>query len=191
MANYKYSYTRLPHDDSIRLIQFHSAVENEIRLHIIDFRLAEAPPYYALSYAWGSAKRSDQVEVPISDGTTLKVTKNCKSAIARLAQASASSSSLFLIWIDAICIDQAHTNSALTERDHQLQLMCSIYKHAEQTLIWLGEDSNGAGNCLDSIRRTSGLVESAEEPWTIESGSDQGSSPKVSLSLPCYLQSLN
>jgi hypothetical protein len=64
------------------------------------------------------------------------------------------------LWIDAVCIDQAHTNPALIERDHQLQLMGAIYERAEQTLVWLGKDRDDAGYCLDTIKQAFEVVPS-------------------------------
>jgi hypothetical protein len=40
-----------------------------------------------------------------------------------------------LLWIDAICINQANT----AERNHQVNLMRSVYAQASIVLVWLGE----------------------------------------------------
>jgi hypothetical protein len=58
--------TRLPHENSIRLIQFSLLENNEVHLHIENFHLTEAPLYHAISYAWGSAKIKSRLYVTAS-----------------------------------------------------------------------------------------------------------------------------
>lgn len=50
-------------------------------------------------------------------------------------------------WIDSICINQAD----LTERAAQVQLMTSIYRKAQRTLVWLAEGSEDTHQALDFI----------------------------------------
>jgi Heterokaryon incompatibility protein (HET) len=40
-----------------------------------------------------------------------------------------------VLWVDAICISQ----SDVSEKEHQVQLMPKIFSHAQRTLIWLGD----------------------------------------------------
>ena len=49
-----------------------------------------------------------------------------------------------LLWVDAVCINQADTN----ERNAQVAIMKYIYSNATQVVIWLGEEN----------RRTSGRI---------------------------------
>ncbi|KAF4624811.1 hypothetical protein G7Y89_g13357 [Cudoniella acicularis] len=50
-----YSYTRLSHRRNIRLIEFVPTSCNKIELRLREFLLEAAPPYCALSYAWGDS----------------------------------------------------------------------------------------------------------------------------------------
>ena len=121
-----------------------------MELRIQHFRLVHAPPYCALSYAWGSSKRSNLVKITC-EGQFIRVTRNCKDAIEQLSKTHESPS---FLWVDAVCIDQACSSPSLLERDRQLKMMCSIYKNAQKTLVWLGEDVDDAGLCLDAIQKT-------------------------------------
>ncbi|RYP53835.1 hypothetical protein DL768_001286 [Monosporascus sp. mg162] len=47
-----------------------------------------------------------------------------------------------VLWVDAICINQKD----IAERNSQLTLMWTIYRRAEEVLVWLGEDLTGHAN---------------------------------------------
>jgi hypothetical protein len=180
-----YPYKRLPHSDSIRLLEFHT-IDNEVELRIQDFFLSNAPPYCALSYAWGPSEESDLVKITCQ-GRYIRVTQNCKDAIEQLAK---SDSRLSFLWVDAICIDQARSKSALLERDRQLHLMCEIYKQAKQTLVWLGKDFDGAGICLDAIRSAFEPGECHSDSFRmIETHSTSGSEAKLATKDQCSIVS--
>lgn len=89
------------------------------------------PPYRALSYAWGPL--GDPIYMPMVDGSALPITKNLCEALHHVIDAEKLTESTWL-WIDQICIDQ----SAIQERNHQVQIMGNIYEKAEEVLIWLG-----------------------------------------------------
>ncbi|KAK4099069.1 hypothetical protein N658DRAFT_430897, partial [Parathielavia hyrcaniae] len=96
----------------------------------LDDRVA-APPYEALSYVWGEPTRQWPLDC---SGKELLVTKNCHEALVNLR-------SRFLprtLWIDAICINQAGTDEATTERNGQVAMMGEIYLKATRVLIWMG-----------------------------------------------------
>ena len=50
-------------------------------------------------------------------------------------------------WIDAICIDQSN----IQERNHQVQLMKTIYSEAESVSIWLGSAEEG-NLCIEAMK---------------------------------------
>lgn len=163
----QYLYLRLRHDDSIRLIEFGRSTNSsrgEIQLQMREYRLCEAPSYYALSNAWRCPEPISMVEV-IIDGRSLLVSKNCKAALDQLASTSSTYTQPFLLCIDAICIDQALPPRASAERDHQLQMMCDIYKCAQQTLLWPGPDTDNAALCLAYIGESEG-VHRGEALWS-------------------------
>lgn len=90
-----------------------------------------AQPYEALSYVWGEPTRRWPLDC---DGKELLVTKNCHEALVNLRRR-------FLprtLWIDAICINQAGTDEATTERNGQVAMMGEIYLKASRVLVWLG-----------------------------------------------------
>src|SRR5436190_22184539 len=69
-------------------------------------------PYEALSYTWGSAKKTFNI---IVNGCTMGVTQNLYVALQHLRFEDRDR----ILWIDAVCIDQ----SDLQERGHQVQQM--------------------------------------------------------------------
>ncbi len=92
--------------------------------------------YESLSYAWGNTSIKSTINL---DGKPFEVTINLEQALRSLRRPADSRT----LWIDAICIDQGN----LLERSQQVQRMSSIYKTAEQVIIWLGnyhesEDEN-------------------------------------------------
>jgi hypothetical protein len=90
-----------------------------------------AQPYEALSYVWGESTRQWALDC---DGKELLVTKNCHEALVNLRLRL----SPRILWIDAICINQAATDEAVTERNGQVAMMGEIYLKASRVLVWLG-----------------------------------------------------
>ena len=116
------------------------------------FDIAKAPPYKALSYAWGNSRKvisytrkdgppyadgeeSDSVpvvEVPISlDGHDVKIRQTLYQALQSIRLTTAETT----VWIDALCTQPAEMKSRAA---WALQLK-EIYKGAEEVVIWLGE----------------------------------------------------
>jgi len=81
-----------------------------------------APEYYTLSYVWGSATVTDLVPL---EGQEWPVTVNLANALRFLRDTK----KRILIWIDALCINQANTK----ERGLQVQLMRDIYSCATKS----------------------------------------------------------
>jgi hypothetical protein len=63
------------------------------------------------------------------------------------------------IWIDAICINQ----NDIPERNAQVRLMDSVYSHAQQTIVWLGEVSNDSNLALDFVPVINSALHSLRE----------------------------
>jgi hypothetical protein len=53
-----------------------------------------------------------------------------------------------VIWIDAICIDQANKK----EKEGQIALMVEIYAKARRVVVWLGEAEDEGDRALEEIR---------------------------------------
>lgn len=89
--------------------------------------LEQAPPYVALSYAWGSVIRKRPVLV---NNATFFVGENLELALHHLTPQHEP----FNIWIDALSIDQEDE----VERTEQVQQMQQIYSRATSVISWLG-----------------------------------------------------
>ncbi|KAH8894579.1 heterokaryon incompatibility, partial [Thozetella sp. PMI_491] len=85
--------------------------------------------YTALSYAWGEEPGTGEIRV---SGNLVTIMRNLCCALRRVR----SSITCRTLWADAICIDQGNS----TEKGHQVDLMAAIYDHAENVLVWLGDD---------------------------------------------------
>jgi hypothetical protein len=83
--------------------------------------------YQALSYHWGDGERLNI----IINGKLFKVREN----LYRFLDECRRTPLVYnYIWIDQICIDQG----TIQERNHQVQLMGSIFESASQVVAWLG-----------------------------------------------------
>jgi hypothetical protein len=101
-------------------------IECNLETRNLDF----APTYYALSYVWGKAKDEHVIKL---NNKQFTVTSNLHSCLLHLRKPNHS----FRLWIDAICIDQSN----VSERNHQVGQMRTIYANAYKVLIWLGPAS--------------------------------------------------
>lgn len=103
-----------------------------IRCQLFDYALLDSAKgthlYEALSYVWGSEEKHHSVSTDKGD---LLVTTNLYMALKRLRDHSLDR----IIWVDAICIDQANAE----ERNRQVQSMAEIYAKASRVVVWLEE----------------------------------------------------
>lgn len=90
--------------------------------------------YTALSYRWGDPQPVKHITV---DGFRMEVTVPLFEAMNSFQQPNHS----VMVWIDQICINQNDRN----EKSRQIPLMGRIYRHAINTLIWLGDSTSGTG----------------------------------------------
>ncbi len=135
--------------NSIRLLGLSTTDNSSGTLKTVN--LNEAPPYFALSYAWSVQARDVPIEV---NGQMLSASSNLADAIRRLQELRvddcASDNNVKWVWIDKICINQ----DDLSERSRQVQMMNLIYSQAIRTLIWLGPDCDtcsAAWRLIDQI----------------------------------------
>jgi hypothetical protein len=117
----------------IRLIALHPAADpsDPIRCDIRSFDMERGPHYIALSYTWGPVNPQQTILI---NGQGLSIRQNLYDFLHRYRN---DISNVHYLWIDQICISQAHEG----ERNHQVRLMSQIYSHSLSTIIWLGEDS--------------------------------------------------
>jgi len=99
--------------------------------------------FEAISYCWERDVRDHQI---IVNGTIFEVPKNLEALLQRLRTLPDAKAGM-KFWIDALCIDQ----KSLTERNHQVTLMKSIYVKAFAVIVWLGEAADESDRAIDFI----------------------------------------
>lgn len=115
-------------------------------LSIVD--LADNPQFTALSYVWGPADEGYEIQL---NGHPFRVRANLFAALQTISHhlsadeedgsTKANSSGLSkYFWTDALCINQ----DDIDERNHQVQMMSTIYKSASLVLVWLGVEHEEA-----------------------------------------------
>ncbi|KAF2107991.1 heterokaryon incompatibility protein-domain-containing protein, partial [Lophiotrema nucula] len=142
----KYHHPRLSGSKSIRILELYPAELGSgepLRGRLIDVSLNQQPEYEALSYAWGS---TDRVEELHCGSKIIRITRNCWQALRRLRLERR----VRYLWIDSICIDQDNHQ----ERNHQVGLMGDVYRQARCVLVWLGkgnEETDAAVRYLEDV----------------------------------------
>ena len=142
-----YSYSSLPlGHDGIRLLRLIPNKDETavIKCQLFDYTLESGKQthlYEALSYVWGDPNKT----VPIFIGEhRFNITENLHTALLHLRNHSIER----IIWVDAICIDQANEQ----EKAHQIQYMTKIYGQANHVIIWLGEAADNSDQAFEDIR---------------------------------------
>lgn len=116
----------------------------------------EKRPYYiALSYTWGPANPQRTILI---NGRRHCIRQNLYDFLYRYRN---NLSNLHYLWIDQICISQAHEG----ERNHQVRLMSQIYSHSLSTIIWLGEDSREIAQRYETNRDLRGVCVLFHNPY--------------------------
>ncbi|RSM18298.1 hypothetical protein CDV31_002817 [Fusarium ambrosium] len=140
MATSSPVYTPLGDPSSnIRLLEIHvrdSKRRPAVTCCMRTVPLDNAPPFAALSYVWGDA---DDCENIVVNSQLVSVTKNLEAALRHapfFQEIHPACSPIFLLWADAICIDQQND----PERQAQVQLMARLYQQAECVFAWLGSE---------------------------------------------------
>ncbi|KAL1882306.1 hypothetical protein Daus18300_000792 [Diaporthe australafricana] len=155
-----HEYTRLDLEgDAIRLLRLEKGYSAEpLRCELFEAYLHEVDgiPYEALSYTWGDA--SAQQEITVNHRPFL-ITANLGTALQALRLPHQDR----LLWVDAICIDQASD----AEKSHQVGQMRLVYKLADQVIIWLGPSSDDS-DLLLSLAKTLDLHAFKTKAWEKE-----------------------
>lgn len=131
-AEEPFAYSDLNKQPLIRLLKLDKRSLTDRRplgYALTTVKLYEAPPFYALSYCWGSATRDKEI---VCNGKLLNVTAHLKRGILEL-QAIPMLAGCW-IWIDQISINQDDQ----VERSHQVSFMRDIYLRSIRTIVWLG-----------------------------------------------------
>ena len=122
-----------------------SGVDSHIECSLFITLLNSAPEYQALSYTWRDSAERPKLGHILLDGHPFKITPSLENAMFELR-----SGSVQIFWIDALCINQKNN----PERSNQVGNMRTIYKRAENVMIWLGSSSGSvsrAFNLLEAI----------------------------------------
>lgn len=138
----EYQYNRIDlATDAIRLIRLlKGSHASSIRCELFESYLdrSNGVPYEALSYAWGNPPATTtSLEIVNEDSTLsgyLEIYPNLYEILRHLRYDNEDR----ILWIDAICIDQCETHTALQERNHQVGQMRLVYENSDRVLAWLG-----------------------------------------------------
>jgi hypothetical protein len=136
-----YKYRAMPDPSTwIRLLEILPAVDPDtmIRCRLFETKLANAPPYAALSYSWGDNLERSVITI---GGHAFYVIKNqlilLRGMRSRIEDANPA------IWLDALCIDQTDP----VERSAQVTIMGTVFAQAREIVVGLsdGDDSHDKG----------------------------------------------
>ena len=143
----RYRYEALPNPRSIRLLEITShrlgSAKFIGKLHNTDLDQTDHLPYFALSYTWQLPDISDHaVTRPVApaiilDYQSLEIGSNLYDFLEQklaLPDEPDEPDSPYLMWIDAICINQ----DDMAERSSQVAFMRRIYQLADYVVVWLG-----------------------------------------------------
>ncbi|CAM1509732.1 Fc.00g000670.m01.CDS01 [Cosmosporella sp. VM-42] len=128
--------------DEIRLLTINAATAgSDLTCRLETVSLQSKPHYEALSYVWGSPDNSKAIFI---NNISFNVQLNLFTALQRLRNQS----SLRIMWIDAVCINQRDDK----ERENQVRKMTDIYSLASGVLVWIGEETPESTMALHFIQ---------------------------------------
>ncbi|KAK4547581.1 hypothetical protein LTR36_000538 [Oleoguttula mirabilis] len=108
----------------MRLLKYvPGAADESLEVTLSVWAMTETPEYAAISYTWGSEYPKKRITI---DGRPFGVNENCWNALHRVRVKNSD----MAVWIDAVCIDQAHT----AEKSLQVRSMSQIY--AQASIVW-------------------------------------------------------
>ncbi|CAJ2502356.1 Uu.00g097500.m01.CDS01 [Anthostomella pinea] len=126
---------------AFRLVCLQRGTASEIKCELIHTTLdGNVIPYEAVSYTWGSAVKTDSVDI---QGTRLRVTLNLWNILHGLRHSETDR----YLWIDAISINQDDPH----ERGHQVQQMGHIYSGAERVIFCLGRPTDTSHTAMSTL----------------------------------------
>ena len=134
-------YNPLPTIQAIRLLHLNPGAGNEPLVASLEtYTIQNAPPYEAMSYAWGNPSPTLNITV---DGFAFPIRSNLHRGLLRVRNES----TMRTLWTDAICIDQAN----IQERSQQVSIIGLIFEGASRVLVWLGEDEREESKLVISL----------------------------------------
>ncbi|KAI1385563.1 HET-domain-containing protein [Hypoxylon trugodes] len=130
----------------LKVIRIPRNPTKRMSFEIEKFSLSRPPNYLTLSYCWGDITHLSSIRV---SGNKVYISKNLESALRHSGFEPGD-----YIWADAICINQDDDN----EKAHQIGLMGHIYSKAQETAVWLGEESRDTPHAYDLITEIQALA---------------------------------
>lgn len=129
-----YAHVKLPMGNSttIRLLEILPLTPEDstsilrCKLHLA----STSDTYTAVSYTWGQEKNQQTIEL---NGIQTPIRENLWEFLHQ-ERTSQKTSGARKLWIDFLCIQQ----NLVSEKNHQVALMGSIYSNASSVAIWLG-----------------------------------------------------
>ncbi len=134
----------------IRLLRLHPSFGHDFAkilsgslqtIRLQDDNIFVSTQFEALSYFWGTETADRTLSL---DNTPFSIKPNLETALLELSKGSVER----LLWIDAVCINQADLN----ERNEQVRKMRSIYRQAVRVIIWIGPRWEGKSAAADAIQ---------------------------------------
>ncbi|KAH8767606.1 heterokaryon incompatibility protein-domain-containing protein [Hyaloscypha finlandica] len=119
----QYRYAPIPTTRTIRLLRI-DCREKTASCALEAVKLDDAPPFWAVSYLWGSEDKPQLLHVTggsSPDAGYIPITSNCAAVIQALIPMG-----VRYLWIDAVCINQIDAS----EKELQVPLMGQIYSQA-------------------------------------------------------------
>jgi hypothetical protein len=161
-------YKLLPLDpelEEIRTVTIQRGGENKPLVLILEKSTLSKAKYTALSYMWGyktwsflplDVRHKSRTQIKckgashkVTHEVTHEVTPNFYAALHQLRHPHHDK----VLWIDAICINQdKNDKEAEEEKSSQIKLMGKIYTQAQQTIVWLGQETYASSLGFKAIR---------------------------------------
>jgi hypothetical protein len=122
---------------SLRLVHLNPELSSDGHIQCTISHTTTMADYVCLSYRWGEEDVSQQNQILI-DGKSFLVRQNLFDFLSYMRVNAPQEDAIFNLtmgyWIDALCIDQHN----ISERNHQVAQMGSIFSRAEYVHVWLG-----------------------------------------------------
>ncbi|KAF2792493.1 hypothetical protein K505DRAFT_219103, partial [Melanomma pulvis-pyrius CBS 109.77] len=147
-----YRYQKLDDPErQMRVVKVHSFKGYPIRcsMKAMTRKKAKNDGYRALSYHWGAPNPKSTIRI---DGREFLVQKNLHEFLEHASRMKAKGTKGWttgIFWIDAVCIDQENNEEIAVQLKH----IRSMYRHAGETIIWLGPGDSGTADAMKYIKK--------------------------------------
>lgn len=129
------------------------AARDIIACEMKHFDIAEAPPFSALSWAWGDSYGINK-KICINNATFRVTNPSLIDALKRLrtyfTHPTSPPTAPEWIWVDVLCINQKD----MEEKYEQVLLMVAIYERARNVISWLGSGDLAIASAFSFIAET-------------------------------------